>query len=485
MRTIECDVAIVGAGASGLPAAIAAAETGARVVAIEKAPTTGGTGNMAFGLLAADSKLQRHHQVDLSVDEAYDKFMNYTHMRVDGRLVRKFLARSADTLEWMEGMGIRFYGLKKAFKKAEMTEHVIKPMDTGKPSHRIESGMIKAFTDRARELGVEFLLETRVEGIVVEGAAVAGVRARAKGGEELRVAARAAIIGTGGFGNNPEMIKAHCGLEWGKDIFNFRIPGNEGDGVSMAWAAGAAPGPMIMQVTCKLPHTVEEYPDVNNAFRQPNLVVNLDGERVMDESYLENMTFSGNAVLRQRGKVAFCLISEGIKKHYRKHGLDISNTNYPNFYLEGFDEQIEASLANGNPDVVKADSLPELARLAGIDPDGLSATVERYNEYCDQGYDEEFGKDRRYLRALRKGPYYAGAYHPAGYGSLGGISVDHELRALGSSGKPIAGLFAAGSDANAICGDSYIYVMPATTLGFAVNSGRMAGENAAAYALST
>jgi fumarate reductase flavoprotein subunit len=77
-----------------------------------------------------------------------------------------------------------------------------------------------------------------------------------------------------------------------------------------------------------------------------------------------------------------------------------------------------------------------------------------------------------------------GKLAPCAYGSLGGIKINHRTEAVDKNSEAIHGLYAAGTDACAVFGDSYVFIMPGNTMGFAVNSGRMAGENAAAYAKS-
>ena len=102
MKQLEADVVIVSAGTAGLAAAISAAEGGARVIALEKASTTGGTGSMAMGPFAVESRLQKEKGVPLTRDEAFDIFMEYTHWRVDARLVRAYLDKSGDTISWLK-----------------------------------------------------------------------------------------------------------------------------------------------------------------------------------------------------------------------------------------------------------------------------------------------------------------------------------------------------------------------------------------------
>ena len=112
MKHIEADIAIVGGGTAGLAAAVAAAQRGATVVVFEKASTAGGTGNMAMGPFAVESRLQRVKKHGLTREEAFRIHMDFTHWRVDARLVRAYIDKSASTIEWLESMGVEFDGVE-------------------------------------------------------------------------------------------------------------------------------------------------------------------------------------------------------------------------------------------------------------------------------------------------------------------------------------------------------------------------------------
>jgi fumarate reductase flavoprotein subunit len=86
----------------------------------------------------------------------------------------------------------------------------------------------------------------------------------------------------------------------------------------------------------------------------------------------------------------------------------------------------------------------------------------------------------RYLRPIQTPRFYAGRHFPGAYGSLGGIKINHKTEVLDKNWDAIPGLYAAGTDACTIYGDSYVFVLPGNTMGFALNTGRMAGEHASA-----
>ncbi|MEL7658043.1 MAG: FAD-binding protein, partial [Bacillota bacterium] len=127
-----------------------------------------------------------------------------------------------------------------------------------------------------------------------------------------------------------------------------------------------------------------------------------------------------------------------------------------------------------------ADSLEELAEKTGINLENLRKTVEEYNEACTSE-DLFFFKKHKYLKPLKGKQYYAAKHFPAGYGSLGGVKTNDKMEVLNPQGLKISGLYSCGTDACNIFGDSYCFLMPGNTMGFAVNSGRMAGYNAVDY----
>ena len=107
--------------------------------------------------------------------------------------------------------------------------------------------MCRRLAERAAGLGVQLLTGTPVTKILMDKGSASGLEAVNEQGEEIRCDAKAVIIATGGFGCNSEMIREYTGYTYGTDIFNFRIPGIEGDGLKMAWEAGAGKGRMSME----------------------------------------------------------------------------------------------------------------------------------------------------------------------------------------------------------------------------------------------
>ena len=487
MKNINTDVIVVAAGLSGLAACIAAAENGAKVVVFEKSNTTGGAANMGMGPLGIGSSIQKNQMVNLTPGEAFRKHMYFTHYKVDARMVRDYYYKSGDTIDWLMDMGVEFAGVQRAFSADEATRpysdgeftwHVVKPEGGGMPGPRSASAMTKKMTERAVELGVEFIYETPVNKIIMEDGVAAGVIARDKDGQETEARAKAVIIATGGFGENPEMIKELTGYEFGKTIFNFAIPGMRGDGLRMAWAAGAGRTQPSMELMYQLPDNMNHF-ILDGAFRQPCLWVNRNGQRFMPEDQIGNTTFTGNAITSQPGMIAYSIFDSKLLKKYKKKGPDMVSHVHPHDLYDHFDEQWEKDLEAGYEPIAQADTIEELAEKAGIDVAGLVAQVEEYNEMCEAGYDEIFEKNRNYMQPIEKGPFYCCRQNVGAYGSVGGILINHKTEVMDQDSRVIPSLYAVGTDACNIYGESYPFILSGNTMGFCLNSGRIAGENAA------
>ncbi len=496
-QTIEADVIIIGGGASGITAAVAAAEKDASVILLEKGSTTGGAANMGMGFFAVESRHQRAQLVDFSQEDAFRLLMEYTHWRVDARLVRKYIAQSADTIEWIEGMGVEFLGAFKYFAQSTQTWHVIKTAGSNAPAERAASALYRALTDQAGELGVQINYRTKATRILVESGRVTGVEWQNEDGTTSRGECNAVIVATGGFGNNPRMIQDQMGYEWGKDLHSFRIPGVDGEGLRMLWEVGAGRTTPVMELTYTTPGVTDVYKTLSETMRQPNLFVNLDGQRFIDEEIVNNTVFTGNAIARQRARTAFSIIDDGVLDGYRRNGLDYVTVHHNIKTVDKWDRELDAytsgagieasGLSMLHSDEQKkqhnfwvADSLDELAALTGIDATALKRTIDEYNAAC-HSTDSFFFKPYKFLRPINGPRYYVARHFPAGYGSLGGVDVNDNLEVRDTTGHKIPGLYAVGTDACNIYGDSYCFYMPGNTMGFAINSGRMAGYNAVAY----
>lgn len=480
MKKMEADVVVVAAGPAGLAAAITAGENDLKAIVFEKANTTGGAANMGMGPLGIDTKIQKKGFLEITKEEALDIHMKYTHFRVDEDLVQTYFEKSADTIEWLEDMGVEFAGAFRYFSESAATWHIVKP-ENGVIGPRAAGPMIRIMTEKVKELGGEIYLETPVKSLIMEDGKCVGVKAVDKNGEEIEARAKAVVVATGGFGTNAEMIKEEFGYNLWQDFFPFNVPGTVGEGLKMMWEAGAQKFGANVEMIFQLKDNLNWFL-MDTVFRQPALLINQNGERFMNEGYMGNTTFTGNAINLQPGRYAYLIMDDGLIRHYRKNGPDIFDIVHPEEAFDAIEPEFARAVEEGYDGYFEADTIEELAEKLGIDAEKLQETIDDYNDMCDENLDTQFHKNPKYLRHITgKGKYRVGKFYIAAYGTIGGVRVNKRCEVMDGNLKAIPGLYSAGSDANTIYGDSYNFTLPGNTMGFAVNSGRMAGEAIADY----
>jgi fumarate reductase flavoprotein subunit len=478
--TESTDIVVIGSGATGMVAALTAAEGGAKVILLEKMRNLGGVSNFAEGMFAVESDMQRKQYVSYTRDDAFKTIMEYSHWRANPRLVRAFVDESAATIAWLQQHGVEFAEVSTNMPNGPLVWHVLKG-----PHRERASIMMKTLASRAKEKGVDFRLATQGREFIKEGDKVTGVLAE-QDGETLQINAKAVIVATGGYANNKEWIKKYTGFDLGVNLTPIGNVDKMGDGIRMAWEIGAAEeGIGVLQLLKGGPvlgQGLTFIGPLESASNQPSLWVNRDGERYCDESIQSNFAFDGNAMARQKGKYVFVLFDESLVRHWMERGTDLGTGRiFPPGTRINVSEALNELLENKAPDVFAADSIEELATKMGIEPAALRATVNQYNSFCEKGHDDLFAKEPKYLRPLKKPRFYALKCNAVFLGTLGGIKINHKMEVVDKKENPIPGLYAGGMDAGGIYGDSYDVMTCGGTLGFAVNSGRIAGKNTLKY----
>jgi len=315
---------------------------------------------------------------------------------------------------------------------------------------------------------------------ILENGKVSGVCAvSADGKQGYHFLCNAALIATGGFGNNEAWVKEQFALNLDQDFFGMRFPGHEGDGIQMAWNAGVKQSEMIEEMIFDIyqPGSTGSYTnDIKLVMQQPNLMVNQQGQRFFNEEQVQNTTYTGNSLRNQTGNTGFMILDEEIKQSYvEANHVDFTSRVWNTDDFTQFDANFKTMEESGYTAIVKADTLEELANKMGIDPQGLAATVAEYNQLCADGYDP-LGKGAAYLKPITTAPFYAAQYYPSSYGTLGGIKVNSNLEVLDQNDQVITGLYSAGTDSCTVYGDSYMFLLPGNTMGYSVNTGKFVGE---------
>ena len=218
----EADLCVIGAGASGTAAAWAAAEKGMKVITLEKSGLPGGTGKYSEGIFAVESAMQRNWNYGLTKDEAFMKIMNYGHWRGNARMVRAFVDRSADTIDWMIKNGVKFEKLFSNYPNGLYTWHIYEGRG---------AGWINLFIDKYKKAGQTLLTNTWGQKLITENGRVVGVEATNKAGDKITIRSKATIIATGGFFDNKTMREKYLRFA---DADGLAQTGKTGDGIQMA-----------------------------------------------------------------------------------------------------------------------------------------------------------------------------------------------------------------------------------------------------------
>jgi fumarate reductase flavoprotein subunit len=471
-KVLDVDVAVVGGGCAGMAAAATAADAGMKVAVFEKQSSLAEGGNGPF---AVESRLQRERRIDFTVKEAFEYYMKHTHYRADAKLVKAYLEKSGSTIAWFERLGINFIDVMAYYPGAQFVWHYKDP-DSPK--------FTEALAESARARGTVIHTQTPARELIRKHGQVVGLIAEDSAGKTLRVSAKAVVLGTGGFGENTAMVETYTKFAGYPFLPASERPVMTGDGVNMAWEAGAGQSEMWMDAYRGLPApysgpggTAYEL----GTFRQPILMVNLQGERFVNEEVVYNGAFAGNAVDAQKGRCAFGIFDEDTNRYYEENEWDWVLGQIPYKRSENVGAVIEKARGEGYDHLFMTDSIEALCAQTGIDPEGLKKTLDTYNRACDRGRDDQFYKSDKYLKPVRKPKFYAGRFYLSMYGGLGGVKINHRTEALTKDFDVIPGLYCAGNDTNSICAGTYVFYLSGHTSGFAYNTGRIAGESATEY----
>jgi fumarate reductase flavoprotein subunit len=510
ISNISPDVLIIGSGGSGLPAAVTAAEAGAKVIVIEKRKILGGTARIPGGILALETDAQKRQGIHDTVDAYFRSHMDYGNWTGEAMLVRNWLNGTAELIRWLEGMGLDFF-VEKGYSGPgiNMLRIVNNTVNTG-------NIVVKTLIKDAKDKGVQFYLETAAKKLITDtNGNVTGVIAEQKG-KEIKIAAKSVMIATGSMSRNKELQKKYLPYVDCESMPQMQLPYCQGDGYFMAQEADAAPDGIVGVLwigPCVHPHNTR----VGNVARRPHMmVVNKRGQRYCDETLWSLRDFgwwTGMALDRQPGRVCWALMDDKILTDMIKNkelvngmeeiygrifgksitqvqesvesdtGLLANEDANPTAWLETLREDIESEAKEGRIKI--SDSWNEIAQYIGADPQELKEQVKRYNTFCKRGYDADLLKPKEWLLPLATPPFYALKAHQGIDIIAGGIRVNAKLEVMGKDDlKPIGGLYAGGVQ----CSGWFVAPSGEATgsgaISFSLYSGYVAGKNMAAYAKS-
>lgn len=481
---LSCDIVVVGAGASGHAAALEAVNKGAKVIMLEKLPIIGGAGNYMEGYFGVETPMQKAQGVKMTQGSAFTDDMLYNHWVANGRLTRKWINKTPETFDWLQNLGVKFVVLVNVDGVPAL--HIY---DGGNGS-----GVIKIMDDKFKAKGGILMTETPAKSLIVDkSGAVSGVVAQRADGTKLTISAKAVILATGGFTNNKDMLKKY-GINPDEPLLG-PAKGRDGDGINMGLAVGGTVVNMQVYqglgiITAGIDPNKAWYPikgDPNGKAyqslyvlqRQPFLWVGKDGRRFVDESV--NWLFTQNAAATTGNDYQFFVMDQDTKDDLVSgHGIvtTMNGDTHEGDKLAALDQGIEIGKKLGS--VYVAASIADLAKQMGVSVENLTKQVEVYNASSAAGSDSEFGKKAEYLRPVLKAPFYAFKGIQVNNVTCGGLAVNDDLRVIDAKHAAIAGLYAIGNDTGSIYGDTYGVSLPGSTSSFAINSGRMAAEDAVA-----
>lgn len=479
----KTDVVVVGAGGAGLSAAVAAAERGLNVIVMEKAHFDGGNTSVSGGCFnAGDPEGQKDIQMTEGQKESIEKLLaEKIQNPLQGKLVEQVKAQWAaylksgshslfDTPElhalqtWKAGdYKANLALVYKLTKEAPVIQKTLSGMGLQwqkKPtkfvgalwprSHRASNyksgvGYIDTYLDliHAKKLPVAFMMSTPVESLVMKDGKLVGVKAKGSDGKDYTVyVAKGVILASGGFSANVKMRNDYDEI-WDKKldekVKTTNMPAITGDGIRMAAKAGAALKDMgYIQL---LPTTDPATGATNHKIvESTNIYVNKLGNRFVNEQGRRDVL--AKAALAQPDHVFYVIGTEQTllkdKEGRGPYGILIADLL----------KQKKA---------FKADTLDELAKKLGMNPDNLKRTVEKWNEFCPTQKGDEFGRmSCEDGNKLPQGPYYASVMTPSVHHTMGGVVIDENTRVLNKEGKPISGLYAAGEITGGIHGTNRV-----------------------------
>jgi len=489
-KVIETEVIVCGGGTSGIIAAISAAENGAKVILLEK-------NNSCYPprdyIGAVGSKAQKEHGIEINKNEIVNELCRYACYRVDQRLLNLWANESGEMIDWlcdiMQKGNMGVYVEDDVNKDMQMkewsTNHMFYSLDKEN-----KTTTLKVLVNKMQAVGVNIMLKTPMVELVTEGEKVVGVIAKNENNEYIQInASKGVVLATGGYSNNIEMLQQLNPVDLSNATAISNTPSVTGDGIKAGTWVGAEKDPipttMLFDRMAVKPGCAGGPPFEPQIFwlgSQPFLQVNKFGERYANESVPYD--FGVHSASMQPDRVWCSIFDSNWREDvlaYHTIGcsrvvLPEDTDKYPKRFdmtcIEGMNEKL---LKSGY--MQQADTIEELAEKLMIPQETLKTTVERYNELCEKGEDEDFGKESFRMRGVAKPPFFGVTVGGLMLCTLDGLRINTNMQVLNKSMKPIEGLYAVGNDS----GSFFAYTYPELVVGVAAGRGMTFGRHVGKY----
>lgn len=447
---VTTQVAVVGAGACGFTAAIAAAEGGAEVMLIERDERPHGSTGMSQGYVCAGgSRIQREMGIEDSPELFYDDIMRKTDGQTDPALARLVAEQSGPTIDWLsEAHGVPFDVNPGwvAFGHSRPRMHGM-PGKTG-------TELLASLENAADAVGVFSCMGARVVDLYAdETDAVKGLALLRPDGLRETIGCEAVILATCGFGANRGMVSKH--IPHMANALYFGHEGNHGDGIAWGRELGGSLSDMAAYqgYGALTDHGIVLNYDV---LMHGGFCVNFEGERFSDE--LADISGQAEKVIAQTDNTAWAIFGEA------QRSIVVG--------LPEFDDLTRLGA------VRSADTIEGLAHRIGVESEALARTFAQVAALAESGDADRFGRRFQPSQAL-SAPFHAVKVRGALFHTQGGLVVDESARVKRDDGRLLPNLFAGGGAARSISGPGVWGYLPAAGLCMATTLGRLAGQNAA------
>lgn len=522
MKDETFDVVVVGYGFSGGIAALNAAQCGARTLLIEKSTVPGGISICSYGAVRSARDAEQAFQYLKATNDgrtpddvlrALAKGMSgiETYVRelgsINGAVIGTSVEENEAALREQKGSPynheqkpLRRLGGNYPFSGTETFYHTTVnevpgfkarehyPWANGAPGG---PRLFKVLQDNLAKQGVEIRMGCAAQRLIAAPGTreVKGVRVSNNGVEHNIFARRGVVLASGGFEGSTAM-KAQF-ME-GKPILNAMARGNTGDGIRMAQDLGAALWHMWhMHGAYGFRHSDPDYPyairlkrfpdwfpgDAGSVkLKMPWILLDQDGRRFMSEyqpytqdTAVRPMQHYDPVKQRFPRNPAVMVCDEEGRKHYPLGKATSNDQGLRYEWSEDNLREVELGILK------RAGSLAELAGVLGIEAGALEASVRRWNELCERGGDEDFGRPLGSMIPIAKPPFYGAAVWATLSNTQGGPVHDAEQRIIDVYDQPIPRLYAAGELGSSF---GHLYMSGGNIVECFV-TGRIAGRNAA------